>query len=79
MPHAGGDVPVDAANLVAGLILADFLEGDAGSLEDAAIGPAERILDGAAGAQLQASHLAQDFAGEHCSSVGHAKKLPIDN
>src|SRR5262249_57354495 len=63
--HAGGDVPVDGADVVAGLVLADLLEGDAGALEDAVVLAAEQVLDGPAGPQLQAADLADDFAGEH--------------
>src|SRR5438093_17896 len=37
MAHARGDVPVDGADVVAGLIFADFLEGNAGALEDAVV------------------------------------------
>jgi hypothetical protein len=65
VPHAGGDVPVDGADVVAGLVFADFLEGDAGALEDAVVFAAEKVLDGPAGSQLQAADLAQEFAGEH--------------
>ena len=53
MAHAGGDVPVDGANVVAGLIFADFLEGHAAALEDAAIFAAEQVLDGPASPELQ--------------------------
>src|SRR5262249_40084192 len=63
--HAGGDVPVDGADVVAGLVLADLLEGDAGALEDAAVLAAEQVFDGAAGPQLEAADLADDFAREH--------------
>src|SRR5206468_3676631 len=63
--HAGGDVPVDGADVVAGLVLADLLKGDAGALEDAAVLAAEQVLDGAAGPELEAADLADDFAGEH--------------
>ena len=65
MAHAGGDVPVDGADVVAGLIFADLLEGDAAALEDAVIFAAEQILDGPAGPELQAANLAKDFAGKH--------------
>ena len=63
MPHAGGDVPVDGANFVAGLIFAHLLEGNAGPLEDAAVGAAERVLDGPARPQLQAADLTHDCRG----------------
>jgi hypothetical protein len=57
MPHAGGDVPVDGANLVPRLIFADLFKGDAGPLEDAAVSPTERIFHGTASTQLQAANL----------------------
>src|SRR5205823_2933739 len=60
-----GHVPVDGADVVAGLVLADLLEGDAGALEDAVVLAAEQVLDGAAGPELKAADLADDFAGEH--------------
>ena len=59
MPHAGGDVPVNSANVVAGLVLADLFERDAGYLEDTVVFAAQQILDGAARPQLQAAHLTQ--------------------
>src|SRR5262249_36741230 len=65
MAHAGGDVPVDAADIVARLVLAHLFECYAAPLEDAAIGPAEQILDGPAGPQLQSPHLAAKIAREH--------------
>ena len=65
MAHAGGDVPVDGANVVAGLILAHFLEGHAHALEDAVILAAEQVFDGPASANLEAANLLNDFAGEH--------------
>src|SRR5262249_21773797 len=40
--HAGGDVPVDGADVVAGLVFADLLESDAGALEDAVVFAAEQ-------------------------------------
>ena len=65
MAHAGGDVPVDGADVVAGLILADLLEGDAAALEDGVIFAAEQVLDGPPGLQLQATNLTQHFTRKH--------------
>ena len=78
MAHAGGDVPVDGAHVVAGLVLAHLLEGDAGALEDAVILAAEQVLDGAAGLQLQAADLAQHLAGQHGGrlTAGDPFRLP---
>src|SRR4051794_37176759 len=51
--HAGGNVPVDGSDVVARLVLADLLEGDAGALEDAVVLAAEQVFDGAAGLELE--------------------------
>src|SRR5205085_10003878 len=58
--HAGGDVPVDGADVVAGLVLAHLLEGDAGALEDAVVLAAEQVLDGTPGQALEVTDLADD-------------------
>ena len=65
MAHARGDVPVDGADVVAGLVLADLLEGDAGALEDGVILAAEQVLDGALRLQLQTTNLTNDLARQH--------------
>src|SRR5262249_17710414 len=65
LAHAGGDVPVDAAHVVAGLVGADLLEGHAGAAEDGVVVAAEQVLDGAACLQLQAADLTQDLARQH--------------
>src|SRR5205085_7157140 len=71
--HAGGDVPVDGADVVAGLVLADLLERDAGALEDAVVLAAEQILDGAARLELEAADLADDFMRQHGGGTARAK------
>jgi hypothetical protein len=58
MAHASGNIPVDSADIVAGLILAHFLKGDAGALENAVVFPAQQVFDGAASPQLQSPNLA---------------------
>src|SRR5262249_18215003 len=68
MAHARRYVPVNGADVVAGLVFADFLEGDAGALENALIFATEQVLDGAARPQLQPADLADHFTGEHYSS-----------
>src|SRR5262249_43785752 len=65
MAHAGGHVPVDGPDVVAGLIFANLLESDAGSLEHALVLTAQQVLDGAACPQLQAANLADDFTRKH--------------
>src|SRR5207253_9303287 len=69
--HAGGDVPVDGADVVAGLIGADLLEGHARALENAVILTAEQVLDGMTRPELQVSDLAEHLAGEHDRSQGY--------
>jgi hypothetical protein len=52
MTHAGRDVPINIADVVARLIFADLLEGDPGTFEDAVIFTAQKIFDGPAGSEL---------------------------
>src|SRR5262249_45033093 len=49
MAHASCHIPINAADVVARLIFADFLEGDACPFEDAVISAAEQVFDRAAG------------------------------
>ena len=63
MAHAGGDVPVDGADVVAGLVLADLLEGHAAALEDAVILAAEQVLDGPASTELKTADLLDNLRG----------------
>ena len=63
LPGAGGDVPVDGADLVARRVGADLLEVHPASLEDALVLSRERRLDKAARAQLEAADLAENLAG----------------
>ena len=42
--HAGGHVPVDAADIVAGLVLADLFEVEPGPAENASVRPHERLV-----------------------------------
>src|SRR5262245_49991392 len=65
MTHAGRDVPVNVANIVAGLIFADLFESNAGAFEDAVIFATEEIFDGPAGSKLQKANLTQDIARKH--------------
>ena len=62
---AGGDVPVDRADVVAGLVLADFLELHALALEDRMVAARKDVLHRAAGADFDAADFAECFAGEH--------------
>src|SRR5207253_9774809 len=42
--HAGGHVPVDGADVVAGLVLADLLEVESRTAEHASVRPRERLV-----------------------------------
>ncbi len=75
MAGAGGDVPVDGPHVVAGLVLADLVEGQAGPLEGAVVGAAEQALDDAAGPQLQAADLTQHLARQHDHPHGDPSSL----
>ena len=60
---AGGDVPVDEADFVAGGVFADFIEVHAAALEDGVVFAGEGVGDEAAGAQLDLTDFLEDFAG----------------
>ncbi len=70
MAHARGHVPVDGANVVAGLVRAHVLEGNARAFENAVIFAAQQVLDGAARLQLKPAYLADDFAWQHGPMLG---------
>jgi len=65
MVHPRGDVPVDRAHVVAGLIFADLVEVDALPLEDAVVLAPERLGDETAGSQLDQPDLFEQFARDH--------------
>ena len=58
--HAGGHVPIDGADLVAVLVLAELVEVDALALEDGVVLAADGFADEAAGLELDAADLAED-------------------
>ena len=68
--HAGGDVPVDRAHLVAGRVLAHLGELHAAALEDRVVRPADPRLEDHPRADLDAPDLPEDLSGEHSSSEG---------
>src|SRR5262249_7428763 len=68
VPHARGNIPVDRANVVAGLVLADLFERDAGALEDAVVLAAKQVLHGTAGLQLEATNLTDYLMRDHARS-----------
>lgn len=61
--HAGGDVPVEEANIVTGLILAEVIELDALAFETGVVSTAEGFLDQAAGEEFDTPDPFED-AGE---------------
>ena len=62
--HPGGDVPVDRADIVSRLVLADLLEIESGAPEDAAIRANERLVREDARLDLDLFHDAKDL-GRH--------------
>ena len=52
MVHAGGDIPIDGADFIAGLVLADFLKVHALAFEDAVVLAGERFVNQAEGTEL---------------------------
>ena len=67
--HAGGDVPVDGADIVVEGVLPDFVELDAASLEGAAVRAAGDLVDDPRRADLQQTYLLCQFNRQHgCTS-----------
>ena len=60
---AGGDVPVDGADVVAGDIFADFVEFHAAAFEGGVVVAGEEVVDGVAGADLNAPNFFDEFFG----------------
>ncbi len=61
--EARGHIPIDRANLVARLILADFVEIHPAPLEDAVIIPRKNRLHQPAGLDLERADFGEDFGG----------------
>lgn len=61
--HPGGDVPVDEAGVVAGLVFAEVVELDALAFEPGVVGAAEGFFDEATGEEFDAPDPLED-AGE---------------
>ena len=68
--HASGDVPVDAADVVTGLVLADLLELEAGAAEDAAVRAEQRFVGEDACLDLDLTDPAHDARREGRLAVG---------
>ena len=62
--HAGGDVPVDAADVVAGLVLAHLLEVETRPLEHAAVGAEQELVGEHARLDLDLADLPKDLFGD---------------
>jgi len=65
MIHPRGDVPVDRAHVVAGLVFAHLVEVHALALEDGMVLARERFGDDAVGAQLDLPDFFENLAGNH--------------
>src|SRR5207244_12536853 len=75
-PHPRRDVPVDAADVVARLVLADLLEVEAGAAEDAPVRPKERLVGEDACLDLDLLHHAEDLGWDRAlggDEIGHAQ------
>jgi hypothetical protein len=68
--HARGDVPVDGANVVAGLVFAHLVELHPLSLEHAVVFAGEDVVHHAARRDLDAPHFFQDV--DEAAIVGRA-------
>lgn len=69
MIHSRGDVPVDGADFVAGLVLADFFEVHALAFEDAVVLPCHRFVDETEGAQFDLTDLFEDILWDHAERL----------
>ena len=65
MVHPRGDIPVDGAHVVAGLVFAHLVEVHALAFEHAVVLARERLGHEAVGANLDLADFFEDFAGDH--------------
>ena len=73
MVHPRGDVPVDRADLVAGLVFAHLVEVHPLALEDAVVLAGQRLAHQPVGANLDLPDLLEDLAGNH--GTGSSSKI----
>ena len=67
--HAGGDIPVDGAHVVARHVGTHLVELDAATFEHGHVCARQHVGDLAAGVQLQTPDLFDDLSGEHESET----------
>ena len=70
MVHARGDVPVNRAHVIAGLIFAHLVEIHALAFEDGMVLAGERFADEPVGANLDLADFLKNFSRNH--SIGNA-------
>ena len=63
LAHAGGDVPIDGADVVAGLVGAGLVELDAAALEDGVVVAAEAFVEQTPGEDADPPHFLHQFFG----------------
>ncbi len=69
MIHPRGDIPVDGAHFITGLILADLFEVHPLSFEDTVILARQRLGDEPAGADFNLANFLKDFARNHATQA----------
>ena len=67
--HAESDVPVDVAHVVAGDVIAQFLEIHAAPFEMAEVGADHHVVDQAVGANFHPAHGFEDFVERHAGML----------
>jgi hypothetical protein len=71
--HPGGDIPVDGADIIAGLIFADLVKIHPLAFKDAMVMAGERLGDEAIGADFDLADSFEQFAGDH--GTGSSSKI----
>ena len=65
VPHAGGNIPVDRAHLVAELVFTHLVKLHTTALEDTMVFPGKRVIDGFAGVDLEVADFFRQLFGNH--------------
>src|SRR5689334_12576186 len=63
--QSGGDIPVDAPDVITRLVLADFGEFDTAATERAGVFPCDDVTDEVPSGDLDPAHLAHDLLRRH--------------